>query len=85
MNTTPKRGALNEEFENLNLQMQEVKTLLQAVQHQHEETYLLGDQLSGIARLLSYVQKDMETIQARVDDIDAWGQVNYKRLMEAGL
>ena len=76
------RIQLNAGFEDLNLQLQEVKTLLQAVINQHGEIYLLGDQLSGIARLLGYIQDKSEAIQSQADDVCAWAEVTYRRSQE---
>ncbi len=81
MATNSQRLDLNDEFENLGLQVQEVKTLLKAVIHQHDTVYLLGDQLAGIARLLDMTHTQLEVVQTKADELAAWAEVNYRRSM----
>lgn len=75
------RGELSNNFDEVRLQVVEVKSLLEAIQYQHDNLPAT-DQLSGVCRLLHLLDADLGKLQARADDLEAWAHVSVKRAKE---
>ncbi len=78
------RGELSTNFDEIRLQVEEIKSLLEAMQYQHDNLPA-ANQLSGVNRLLSLLDADLGKLQARADDLEAWAHVSVKRAKEGNV
>lgn len=78
---TVTRGELSGNFDEVRIQVEEVKSLLEAIQMQHDNTSVT-DQLSGVRRLLTLLDSDLGKLQRQADELEAWALVSVQRAKE---
>lgn len=78
---TATRGELSGNFDEMCIQVEEVKSLLEAIQMQHDNTSVT-DQLSGVRRLLTLLDSDLGKLQRQADELEAWALVSVQRAKE---